>query len=108
MSFRLHSQEQVFYTLPDLAASTPAGAASVLVTGWQASFDGGTTWTTSVAHPDLPTAPAWLIRGPGHPGTGDSTPSTGILVSRSVRPLVRLLDTPETDIEPTDEIRLWT
>lgn len=107
-AFRLHRQEQVYYTLPTLSATTPAGAQSIPVTGWAASFDGGLTWIAAVAHPDLATAPAWLIRGPSYPGSGDTAVGTGTVITASATGvLIRLRDSPETDIEQADPIRLW-
>ena len=105
---KLHIQEQVFYTLPNLAASTPAGPVVVAVDRWEASFDGGATWHASQAHPDLPTAPAWLIRGANYPGPDDTGTASGILIAQKTVPLIRLRDTPETTIEKAEVIRPWT
>ena len=104
---RLHAQEQVFYALPNLSASTPSGPVVVAVDKWEASFDGGVTWHTSQAHPDLPTAPAWLIRGANHPGPADTGVASGILISRRTEPLIRLRDVPETMVEKAEVIRPW-
>lgn len=104
---KLHTQEQVFYTLPNLSATTPSGPVVVAVDRWEASFDGGDTWYASQAHPDLPTAPAWLIRGAHYPGPADTGPASGVLISRSTVPLIRLRDMPETTIEKAEAIRPW-
>lgn len=102
----LHRQEQVYYTLPHLTASTPAGRVEVPVTGWEASFDAGESWHAAQAHPNLPAAPCWLVRGPNHPGIGDTSPASGVLISRTTAPLIRLKDTPETVIERAEQITL--
>ena len=106
---RLHHQEQTYYALPDLHA-TPAGSATpitVPVTSWEASYDRGTTWHAAQPHPDQPATPCWLIRGPGFPGAGDTNPSDGIPVARSATPLIRLSDSPETEIEAAEIIEVW-
>ena len=107
--WRLHRQEQEYYTLPDLAAATATGnPVSVAVDGWEASFDRGVTWHQSQAHPDQPTAPCWLLRGDQHPGPGDTNTSVGILVTRTIAPLVRRRDTPETVIEQAPMVQVWS
>ena len=70
-------------------------------------YDRGTTWHAAIGHPDQPTTPCWLIRGPGFPGPGDTNPSDGILVARSTMPLIRLSDSPETEIEAAEIIEVW-
>ena len=106
---RLHHQEQTYYALPDLHA-TPAGTATpitVPVTSWEASYDRGTTWHAAIGHPDQPTTPCWLIHGPDFPGPGDTNLVPGILVARSTTPLIRLSDSPETEIEAAEIIEVW-
>ena len=107
---KLHIQEQTYYALPDLHA-TPAGSATpitVPVTSWEASYDRGTTWHAAIGHPDLPTTPCWLIHGPDFPGPADTnTTPGGILVARSTMPLIRLSDSPETEIEAAEIIEVW-
>ena len=106
---KLHIQEQTYYALPDLRA-TPAGSTTpitVPVTSWEASYDRGITWYAAIGHPDQPATPCWLIRGPGFPGPGDTNPSDGILVARSTTPLIRLSDSPETEIEAAEIIEVW-
>ncbi len=105
---RLHHQEQTYYGLPTLHATDISGATvSTPVASWEASYDRGTTWNAAIGHPDQPTTPCWLIRGPGFPGAGDTNPSDGILVARSVKPLIRLSDSPETEIEAAEIIEVW-
>ena len=79
----------------------------VAVDKWEASFDSGNTWHASQAHPDLPTAPAWLIRGANYPGPADTGTALGVLISRRTEPLIRLRDMPETTIEKAEVIRPW-
>ena len=105
---KLHIQEQTYYALPDLRATDVAGATvSTPVDSWEASYDRGTTWHAAQPHPDQPTTPCWLVRGPGFPGPGDTNPSDGILVARSTAPLIRLSDSPETEIEAAEIIEVW-
>ena len=105
---RLHHQEQTYYALPNLHATDVGGdAVSTPVASWEASYDRGTTWHAAIGHPDQPTTPCWLIRGPGFPGPGDTNPSDGILVARSTTPLIRLSDSPETEIEAAEIIEVW-
>ena len=105
---RLHLQEQTYYGLPTLHAADISGATvSTPVASWEASYDRGTTWHAAIGHPDQPTTPCWLVRGPGFPGPGDTNPSDGILVARSTTPLIRLSDSPETEIEAAEIIEVW-
>ena len=46
--------------VPVVPQPSPAG-------GFEASFDKGSTWRPSQAHPDNPTWPCWLIQGPQAP-----------------------------------------
>ena len=105
---KLHIQEQTYYALPNLhATDISGGAVSTAVASWEASYDRGTTWHAAIGHPDQPATPCWLIRGPGVPGPGDTNPSDGILVARSTTPLIRLSDSPETEIEAAEIIEVW-
>ena len=105
---RLHHQEQTYYGLPTLHATDISGATvSTPVTSWEASYDRGTTWHAAIGHPDQPATPCWLIRGPGFPGPGDTNLAPGILVARSTMPLIRLSDSPETEIEAAEIIEVW-
>lgn len=105
---KLHIQEQTYYALPNLhATDISGGAISTPVASWEASYDRGTTWHAAQPHPDQPATPCWLIRGPGFPGPGDTNPSDGILVARSTTPLIRLSDSPETEIEAAEIIEVW-
>lgn len=56
-------------------------------TDWQASFDGGSTWVTAVS---VSGNSAWLLAG----AEADPTGAVAV-VSRRVRPLVRLTVAPE-------------
>lgn len=58
------------------------------VTGWQASFDHGTTWHAGDTSEDDGRT-RWLLAGPDA-DTGDA-----IVISASVVPLVRAIDNPE-------------
>ena len=105
---KLHIQEQTYYALPNLhATDISGGAVSTPVASWEASYDRGTTWHAAQPHPDQPTTPCWLIRGPGFPGPGDTNLVPGILVARSTMPLIRLSDSPETEIEAAEIIEVW-
>ena len=105
---KLHIQEQTYYGLPTLHATDVAGATvSTPVDSWEASYDRGTTWYAAQPHPDQPATPCWLVRGPGFPGPGDANLVPGILVARSTTPLVRLSDSPETEIESAEIIEVW-
>ena len=105
---RLHHQEQTYYALPTLHATDISGATvSTPVASWEASYDRGTTWHAAIGHPDQPTTPCWLIRGPGFPGPGDTNLVPGIPVARSTTPLIRLSDSPETEIEAAEIIEVW-
>lgn len=105
---RLHHQEQTYYGLPTLHATDISGATvSTPVASWEASYDRGITWHAAIGHPDQPATPCWLIRGPGFPGPGDTNPTDGILVARSTTPLIRLSDSPETEIEAAESIEVW-
>ena len=105
---KLHIQEQTYYALPNLhATDISGGAVSTPVASWEASYDRGTTWHAAQPHPDQPTTPCWLVRGPGFPGPGDTNPPDGILVARSTTPLIRLSNSPETEIEAAESIEVW-
>ena len=105
---RLHHQEQTYYALPNLhATDISGGAVSTPVASWEASYDRGTTWHAAIGHPDQPTTPCWLVRGPGFPGPGDTNPSDGILVASGATPLIRLSDSPETSIKAAEIIEVW-
>ena len=105
---KLHIQEQTYYALPTLHATDVAGATvSTPVDSWEASYDRGTTWHAAIGHPDQPATPCWLVRGPGFPGPGDTNPPDGILVARSTMPLIRLSNSPETEIEAAEIIEVW-
>ena len=106
MTWRLHTQEQRYYTLPDLTATTLGAPIEVAVDAWELSLDAGATWLASQPHPNQPNAPCWLLRGPDYPGAGDTPSPGGTLVAHSARPLVRLRDAPETAIATAPWIQL--
>lgn len=107
MTFYLPNADRRWYSLPDLAASTVNDVPIVVpVDGWEATFDYDQTWHRSQAHPDRPTAPAWLLAHPAFPGPGDTNTHlpNEILVLFNVAPRVRLIDSPETVSESADRI----
>lgn len=94
---KLRRFERRWYAMPitvTTAANTPV---TVPPGDWEASFDRGLTWHPAQPHPDLPTAPAWLVAHVTFPGPGDpSTPIPGqILIAVTTIPLLRLIDQPE-------------
>ena len=66
----------------------PGPTTTPALTGWEASFDGGSTW---VAGDVLDGRPKWLVRGPGF--ADDTTPS--VLISENTNPMIRATDNPE-------------
>lgn len=77
--------------------STP----SVSSSAWELSVDGGETWHTGAVVEGLP---AWLVCGPDYDG-----PEPAITVSSTLsRPLIRLIDNPETIVRRTPKIVLVT
>lgn len=67
---------------------------------WELSVDGGATWTAATVVDGLP---AWLVRGPDY--AGDQT-DTALLVSATVRPILRLIDDPETIVRTSPSIHI--
>ena len=91
----LHSAAREFY---DLGITTDPAVSG----GWELSVDAGATWVAGEA---VTGGARWLVRGPSFtPDVGDVTVST--LVSASVQPLVRVVDTPETVVRDAPLIRL--
>lgn len=80
---KLHRSAREFYTL--VIVTTPA------VTSWEASFDGGRTWT--VGEPTAAGTYRWLVAGPD----ADAHPSevTVRVPGGCGTPLVRATDDPE-------------
>ena len=80
---RLNRTSREFYTLT-ITTDPP-------VSGWEASFDGGTTWVAG--EPTIRDANTWrwLVAGPAF--VADATPAS-ILAATSV-PMLRAVDTPE-------------
>lgn len=66
---------------------------------WEMSIDDGATWKASQVVDD---APAWLIKGSAYAGV-ETDP---ILVSATVEPLLRLVDSPETIVRSAPIIRV--
>ena len=94
---RIHAQERLWWS-PALTVTDSAGQpVTIPATGYEASFDDGTTW-----HPSRNNSgrPGWLIAGANFPGSGDSAESTAAdwVITGTVRALIRLRDTPETII----------
>ena len=95
---RVLAQERVWWCPKGLAATDRHGQPiPVPVTGWEASFDNGATWKASR---DNAGDPGWLISGADYPGPGDDPGgiTADHTLTRSVRVLIRLRDTPETVI----------
>lgn len=69
------------------------------VTGWEASFDRGTTWHTPTMDAEVMT---WLLNGPDF--TAD--PTASITVAASVTPLFRVVDTPEVIVRTGERVTL--
>ena len=86
----LHRQGREYYTLT--IDTEPA------VTGWEASFDGGTTWAPGALNGDVW---QWLVAGPLAP-----TDQPCMVIDRSTAPLIRAVDTPEILIRSTPTIYL--
>ena len=80
---RLHRQAREFYTLTITTSPQISGV-------WEASFDGGDTWSAGQATADG--AWRWLLRGPDRP---DDPQYPAQVVTCSVKPLVRAVDIPE-------------
>lgn len=99
---RVPPQSRIWYSPTLVATDSHGQPVEVPPTGWEASFDGGTTWLPAR---DNAGVPGWLIAGAGYPGPGDddhSIPSDHTMTA-TVRAWIRLRDTPETIIN--DE--LW-
>lgn len=75
----IHRHSREFYRLE--IVTEPA------VTGWEASFDGGTTWDASTVVDGFP---AWLVAG-----TAAAVGTAVAVLADSVTPLLRVIDTPE-------------
>lgn len=73
------------------------------VGGWQASFDGGTTWTMATTDLD-PTHFTWLLKGPLCAGADPSA----ILVATDIQPKIRLASTPEIIVRKAPYVSLST
>lgn len=72
------------------------------VTGWEASFDGGSVWIPGTVDPDDSTLVRWLVKGPDF--DGDAEPA--VTVTADVTPVLRLVDHPETLIRQGTRIYL--
>ena len=88
---RLHVAEREFYKPVIL----PPGLT------YELSVDGGTTWHASDLDQDG--QPAFLLHGPEYVPTDGA----GLLVTRTVRPLIRVKDQPEALIASGPWINLW-
>lgn len=94
---RLHVEAAEYYRLTITTdPSTPAA-------DWQASFDGAATWHDAEVVSDTS---AWLVAGPSFVGSGPSNPDA-IVLTGSSRPLIRLLDDPETVIRSAPSITIF-
>lgn len=71
------------------------------VDGWEASFDGGTTWTPGTPIPAMDGGWQWLVQGPDV----DPASASALTLTGSVAPLLRVVDTPEVVVE--DAPRIW-
>lgn len=71
------------------------------VTGWEASFDGGVTWTSGTPITGVDGGFQWLVQGPDV----DPTDATALTLSGSVAPLLRAVDNPEVLVR--DAPRIW-
>lgn len=59
------------------------------VTGWEASFDGGTTWAAGTVHPVTADTWVWLVAGP------NVTQDTAVaVITRRLTPKVRAIENP--------------
>lgn len=88
-------QERVWWS-PDITLRTVDGEIITDAT-YEASFDGCQTWLAATV---VDGRPAWLIAGPDFPGDGDTSGGVDAdhTLTVSVRPYVRVRDTPETVI----------
>jgi hypothetical protein len=77
--------------------TTPA----TLVTQWEASFDGGSTWVSPMTLGDGRTG--WLLAGPAFSGIADPGQ---VVVVEDCQPYARLTDTPEVLIRDMPRIEL--
>lgn len=89
---RLHPAAREFYCLS--ITTTPA------VTGWDASFDGGTTWQAGEVVDDTV---RWLVAGPKFDATG-ATAATYATLTADVVPLLRATDNPERIVRSAPRI----
>lgn len=72
------------------------------VAGWEASFDGGTTWDTGEDDPLLADTWRWLVAGSlADPGTSVA------VVAQTTWPLVRATDNPEILVEDAPPIFVY-
>lgn len=80
---KLHPTAVEYYAL-EITVDQPDVAASE----WQASFDGGTTWSTAV---DVDGRSGWLLAGPEVASPGGAI----VMPAGTTYPVVRLVDSPE-------------
>lgn len=95
----IHRHERYFWApilivrdLNGVAVSPQPAAAG----GFEASFDKGTTWQPSQAHPDNPSWPCWLIQGSA--ATPPAPPPGAVLnatIDDKVKVIIRCVDDPE-------------
>lgn len=90
---KLHTQACEYYRLD--ITTEPA----VLAGNWQLSLDRGDTWIGATVVDGLS---AWLLAGPDYEGGENAIPITKGLI----RPLLRLIDNPETIVRGAPSISL--
>lgn len=75
------------------------------VTAWEASFDDGTTWTAGAADTRVPPTAntwEWLVAGELRDNTDLAPGVLAGVITRSMSPKIRCVDTPEVIVRHQD------
>lgn len=86
------------YTV-ELAVTNVAGDAIPDAGPWEASFDGGVTWTTAVEVADHTGWWEWLVAGPKVTEALPVGATLAATLTETVQPIGRLVDNPEVVAE---------
>lgn len=90
----LHRQERNDYRVEIVT--------SPQLTGWEASFDGGTTWVAGTVDVDLANTWRWLIAGPD---VAQGT-AVAVITETATFPLVRATQNPRIVVDDAPMIQL--